>query len=189
MLEIADKIAGVRHNRTIRFLAFANEENQGGESWKTMGSYNYALGCREHNENIVGMLSLEMLGVYSDQSGSQKYPNPFNLFYPDVGNFIAFVGKLESANFIRKCIKTFRTESFLPSEGVAAPEAFTDIHRSDHWGFWQFGYHEAFMVTDTSNYRNLNYHTPNDTVDTIDFVRLTLVSDGLIAVVKRLLNE
>jgi hypothetical protein len=189
MIEIADKMAGARHRRTIRFVAFANEENAGGVSWETMGSANYARSCHKRNEKIVGMFSLEMLGVYSDQVGSQKYPNPFNLFYPDVGNFIAFVGKLETGEFVRNCIRKFRADSLVPSEGVAAPEVFSDIHRSDHWGFWQFGYHNALMVTDTSNYRNPNYHMRTDTPETIDFHRLTLVGAGLTAVVRHLLND
>jgi hypothetical protein len=188
MIEIMDKLAGLAHGRTIRFVAFANEENQGGGSWELMGSYAYARGCKQRGEKIVAMLSLEMLGFYRDQPGSQKYPFPFNLLYPNVGNFIAFVGKVGSARFIRNCIRIFRAANVLPSEGVAAPSLFRDINRSDHWSFWQFGYENAFMVTDTSNFRNFLYHTGKDTPEIIDFHRLTLATIGLTAVVKKLLN-
>jgi hypothetical protein len=66
---------------------------------------------------------------------------------------------------------------------------FRDINRSDHWSFWQFGYDNAFMVTDTSNFRNFLYHTKKDTPEIIDFYRLTLATIGLTAVVKKLLNQ
>jgi hypothetical protein len=35
------------------------------------------------------------------------------------------------------------------------------------------------MLTDTSNFRNPNYHRPTDTVATIDAARFTLVAKGI----------
>jgi len=189
MIEISGKLAYLTHGRTVRFVAFANEENPGGGPWELMGSYAYAQGCRQRGEKIVGMLSLEMLGFYSDEPGSQKYPVPFNWLYPNIGNFVAFVGKVGGARFVRKCIKLFRDTNLFPSEGVAAPALFRDINRSDHWSFWQFGYDDAFMVTDTSNFRNTLYHTQKDTPEILDFERLTLVTEALTAVVEGLIDQ
>lgn len=165
------------NDRTIRFVAFANEEHPGGP-WDSMGSYAYARRCRERGENVTGMLSLEMLGVYSDAPGSQNYPSPFSLYYPTVANFIGFVANTSSRNFVRKCVGAFRKHARIASEGVAAPERIKDIGRSDHWSFWQFGY-KGVMVTDTSNFRYPTYHTPGDTPDKLDFQRMTLVVAGL----------
>ena len=77
----------------IRFVAFANEEMpyfQGPE----MGSWTWARRARERGEPIRAMYSLEMLGYYRDAPGSQRYPPPLGLFYPDRADFIAFVGDL-----------------------------------------------------------------------------------------------
>ena len=49
---------------------------------------------RQHDDG--GSSSLEMLGCYSDEPGSQSYPMPLRFFYPDRGNFIAFVANLRS---------------------------------------------------------------------------------------------
>lgn len=170
---------------TIRFVAFANEENPFTKIWEEMGSYHYARLCHERGEKIIGMISLEMLGYYSDEPGSQHYPSPFNLLFPDVGNFIGFVGNLRSRAWVRSCIGAFRKHCRFPSEGAAVPEKFRDIARSDHWSFWQFGY-PALMITDTSNFRNRLYHTDKDTPAIIDFDRLARVTVGLAEMVTSL---
>ncbi len=187
LLELARRFGSKAQGRTIRFVAFANEENPGGAPWESMGSYAYARACRERGEKIVGMISLEMLGVYSDEPGSQHYPFPFSLLYPDVGNFAGFVANFGSRSFVRRCIKSFRAANLFPSEGVAAPEMFRDIHRSDHWSFWQFGY-SALMLTDTSNFRNKLYHTERDVPEILDFARMSLVTDGVEHVANDLAN-
>ena len=67
------------------------------------------------------------------------------------------------------------------------PDLFADIGRSDHWPFWQEGY-PALMVTDTAPFRYPHYHTPEDTVDKIDFERMARVVRGLRSVVKTLVT-
>jgi hypothetical protein len=49
---------------------------------------------------------------------------------------------------------------------------------SDHSSFWNFDY-PAFMITDTAFYRNPNYHTAGDRVDTLDYKRMALLVSGL----------
>jgi hypothetical protein len=49
---------------------------------------------------------------------------------------------------------------------------------SDHRNYWIFGY-DAMMVNDTAYLRNHNYHLPSDTIDTLDFERMTQVVDGV----------
>jgi Zn-dependent M28 family amino/carboxypeptidase len=187
LLELARLFASKPQKRTLRFVAFANEENPNA-AWETMGSYEYARECKERNEKIVAMISLEMIGVYSDAPGSQRYPLPFSLLYPEVGNFIGFVSNLASGKFVRRCVGTFRQAGLFPSEGVAAPEFIRDIHRSDHWSFWQFGY-PGLMLTDTSNFRNTLYHTTADVPAILDFGKMTLVICGIEKVVDDLCNN
>lgn len=179
LLELARMLKDAQPDCTIRLVFFANEEHPLHQHiWEAMGSWFYAKRCHDRNENVIGMLSLEMLGVYSEVEGSQKYPAPFNLFYPTKGNFIGFVGNLRSRSFVHKVVSTFRRHTAFPSEGVAAPEMIKDIARSDHWAFWQFNW-PALMVTDTSNFRYPLYHTPHDTCDKLDFEKLARVTRGI----------
>jgi hypothetical protein len=184
MLELARIFCEIETPYNIRFVAFANEEHPGSDQ-KAMGSYACAAGCRERNENIIAMLSLEMLGFYSDAEGSQHYPEPFSLFYPTSANFIGFVGNSNSKDLVRQSVAAFRKSVQFPCEGLAAPDSIRDIGRSDHWGFWQFGY-PALMVTDTSNFRYKHYHTEEDTPDKLDFERFTRVVTGLTHVISYL---
>ncbi|MBT8130063.1 MAG: M20/M25/M40 family metallo-hydrolase [Gammaproteobacteria bacterium] len=111
LLEIARLLDGKAATRTLRLVAFANEEQpfSGGPE---MGSRMYAERSQQRGEQIRGMLSLETIGYYSDQPGSQHYPFPFSYFYPDTGNFIGFVGDLASWRLVRQSIGAFRTSTF-----------------------------------------------------------------------------
>jgi Predicted aminopeptidases len=182
LLELARLLKGVKLPRTVRFLAFTNEEEPFSHS-NQMGSRVYAQRARERNETIVGMISLESIGYYTDQPGSQQYPAPFAWFYPDTGSFLAFVGDLASRNLVRCAISSFRRHARFPSEGVAAPKAFAaDIGRSDHASFWAQGY-PAIMVTDTVPFRYPHYHRPSDTPDRLKFDPMVRVVIGLSSVV------
>lgn len=183
-LELARILKEARLPRTVRFAFFANEEDIG-MSWDLMGSFHHARESKARGEKLIAMLSLEMLGYFSDQPGSQKYPFPFNLFYPDKGNFIAFVGNTKSRSLVCEVVEQFRTVGRFPSEGVAAPERYSDISRSDHWAFWQFGC-PALMITDTSNFRYPFLHTNEDTPDKLNFEKMARIVCSLIDVIKRL---
>jgi len=182
VMAIARAFSGRRASRTLRFVAFANEEPPYFQTPR-MGSWVYAKSCRERDENIVAMFTPETIGYFDDNPGSQKYPWPFRLFYPSTGNFVAFVGNYSSRKCIRKSIAAFRKGVSFPSEGAALPEFIPAAGLSDHWAFWQEGY-PGFMVTDTAFYRYRHYHTSEDTVDKIDFDRLARVVDGLTRVVE-----
>ena len=186
LLALARALRNAQPERTIRLVAFANEEPP---FYRTdeMGSVVYARECRRREERIVAMLSLETIGFYRDEKGSQMYPPPFSLFYPAEGNFIAFVGNLSSASLVRKCLATFRREVKFPSEGAALPEFITGIGWSDHWSFWKQGY-PAIMVTDTALFRYPYYHSPKDTYDKLDYDRLARVTAGIETVVRELIR-
>jgi Zn-dependent M28 family amino/carboxypeptidase len=173
LIETARLASGSTHPRTLRFVAFYNEERV-----SPAGSRLYAEGCRARNENIVGMISLETIGYYTDAPDSQQYPFPFNLFYPTTGNFLAFVGNTDSRAFVHHTIGAFRNSAQFPSRGVAAPSFFGDTGRSDHVYFWRNNY-PAMMITDTANFRYAHYHKPTDTADKIDYDRLARVTVGL----------
>ncbi|HEX6265981.1 MAG TPA: M28 family peptidase, partial [Burkholderiales bacterium] len=171
----------------IRFVAFANEEEPHFMG-PDMGSWVSAKRSRERGEQLAAMLSLEMLGYYSDRPGSQRYPPPLGLFYPDRADYIAFVGDIRVARLVRRCFSKFKKSSSFPAEWLAAPAFVPGITRSDHWSFRNLGF-PAIMVTDTAYNRNPNYHKASDTPDTLDYARMAQVTLGLAAMLKDLARE
>ena len=181
VLALARAFAGKRLSRTLRFVTFVNEEPIFFQT-SQMGSFVYAKGCHERGEKIVAMLSLETIGYYSNEAGSQGYPFPIGLFYPSIGNFVAFVGNISSRGLVREVVGSFRRQVKFPSEGGAFPSIIPGVGWSDHWAFWRMGY-PAIMVTDTAPFRYPYYHTAQDTPDKIHYDYLTRVVDGLKLVV------
>jgi Zn-dependent M28 family amino/carboxypeptidase len=184
LLELARLLSGAALPRSVRFVAFVNEEAPFYDT-PQMGSRVYAARARARGDDIKAMLSLETIGCYSDEPGSQKYPFPFSHFYPNRGNFIGFVGNLGSRRLVRAAIEAFRAHTAFPSEGVAAPGWITGIAWSDHWSFWREGY-PAIMITDTAPFRYVHYHAATDTPDKIDYPRTARVVHGLARVVAEL---
>lgn len=184
LLELSRRFRNRHPERTLRFVAFVNEEPPYYQTEK-MGSLVYARRARERNENIVAMVSLEMLGYFSEEQGSQTYPFPVSTFYPDTGDFIAFVGNVSNRSLVRRSIGVFRRHARISSEGGALPGYLPGVGSSDHWAFWQEEF-PAIMVTDTAMFRNPNYHTSDDLPETLDFVKMTRVVEGLEKVVEDL---
>ena len=178
---IAAEGGGAPPRRTLRFVAFANEEAPF-FSTPAMGSLRYAERCRDSRENVVAMFSLETIGYFSDAPHSQQYPSMLHLIYPPTGNFIAFVSNLRSWRLLRKCVRNFRG---LPAQSGALPESIAGVTWSDQWSFWRCGY-PAVMVTDTALYRNPHYHTATDTPEKLDYDRLARVTDGLAAMLRQI---
>jgi hypothetical protein len=183
VLELARLFREAKPARTLRLVAFVNEEPPFFRT-NQMGSRAHSQRSKERGENIVAMLSLETIGYYSDKPGSQRYPFPLGFFYPSTGNFIAFVSNLSSRALLHEVIASFRRHADFPSEGVAAPAFIPGVDWSDHWSFWKEGY-LALMVTDTAPYRYPYYHTAQDTPDKVDYERTARVVTGL----QRMLSE
>lgn len=180
LLEIARTLRDRPLKRTVRFVLF-NLEEVG-----LVGSSQYAPGVAERvaagEETVVGMLSLEMLGYYSDEAGSQT--NPFEavkaLKVPPAGNFLALGTILSHRPFVRLLEQEMlRAEpTFPPVVFDFLPFAPPDLLRSDHAPFLNHGM-PAVIVTDTANFRNRNYHKPSDTPETLDLARLAQAARAL----------
>jgi Zn-dependent M28 family amino/carboxypeptidase len=184
VLELAHEFQGHNEQESIRFLFFVNEEPPFFQR-NDMGSLVYAQQLRRDHVPVSAMISLETIGYYSDEKGSQKYPPLLNLFYPDRGDFVGFVGNSESRDLVRRTIRDFRETTNFPSEGIAAPADWPGIGWSDHWSFWQQGY-PAITITDTAPFRYPYYHTSHDTADRIDFAKMARVVGGIRRVVESL---
>jgi len=184
LLALARRAAEWKPDRTLRFVAFANEEAPHFQT-REMGSWIHARGCKRRREDVKAMLSLETIGYFSDREGSQQYPSVLQRYYPSRGNFIAFVGNMRSQSLVKEMVGSFRASAKFPSEGGSMPSWLPGIGWSDHWSFWQFGY-PGVMVTDTAPFRYPHYHKPTDTPDRVDYARMALVVEGLEAVIKEL---
>ncbi len=184
LLAIANAYVGTKHARTIRFVAFVNEEPPFFQT-ESMGSLVYARHCRERGDNIVAMISLETLGYYTDAPESQQFPPTLRDRYPHTGNFLALVGNVESRGFVEQAGASFRAHSTFPVETAALPGIIPGVGFSDQWSFWKVGY-PALMATDTAMFRYPDYHLPSDTPDKIVFPAFAQVVQGLAAVVGEL---
>ena len=177
VIELARAAREWQPARTWRFVAFVNEEPPFFRT-QQMGSNVHARGAKARGERIRAMYSLETIGFYSDAPGSQRYPFPFSVFYPDRGDFLAFVANFASRGLLHKTLAVFRAHVQFASEGVAAPAWIPGVDWSDQWSFWREGY-PAVMITDTALYRYPHYHSSRDTPDKVDYDRLARVVRGL----------
>jgi Zn-dependent M28 family amino/carboxypeptidase len=177
LLELSRLFAGVRPGCSLRFVAFTNEEPPF-FAGRHMGSLIYAQAAKRRGDRIRFMISLEMLGYYDDSPGSQSYPPLLKSFFPDRGDFIAFVSNWGSRRFLKQLVQAFRAHSDFPAECLAAPLVVPGIAASDHFSFWRQGY-PAVMITDTAYYRNHWYHTAGDQPQHLRYESFAAVVQGI----------
>jgi Zn-dependent M28 family amino/carboxypeptidase len=183
LLQLAERLKDMTSERTVRFVFFVNEEPPYFMT-SDMGSTVYAKQCAQRKDNIVGMLSLETMGYYTDEPASQHFP-PGITGYPDTGNFLAFVAEPNSQELLDICLENFEG---LPVESLVAPAELEGVSWSDHASFWRYGY-QGVMVTDTAPFRYPHYHRETDTPDKLNYRALGLAARGLESVVRALAHD
>jgi Zn-dependent M28 family amino/carboxypeptidase len=176
LLELARVFSGKRLPRTLRFVAFTNEEHPFTRTAE-MGSRVYARRCHERKEEIRAMICLETIGYCSEQQGSQRLSFK-GLLLPRRGNFIALVGNRRSKALLSDINRLFRSRCDVPCKALTLPTNFPGAWSSDHWSFWKEGY-PGVMLTDTAPLRYRYYHTPKDTPEKVSYDFLTRVVNGL----------
>jgi Zn-dependent M28 family amino/carboxypeptidase len=185
LLELARLLGTTPATRSIELVAYAFEE-QPRSGNADMGSAWHARALRAANRDVSLMLSLEMIGYFTDAPKSQRFPAPgLSLLYPDQGNFIALVGKLSHYGGMRRVKSAMSGATPLPVHSINSPRRVPGIENSDHVNFWDADY-PALMVTDTAYLRNPNYHGPNDTWPTLDYRRMAQVVQAVYAVTQHL---
>jgi Zn-dependent M28 family amino/carboxypeptidase len=185
LLELCRALKDYRPERTLKLVFFVLEEPPAFMT-PAMGSYVYAAQARERGENIVGMVSLEMVGYFNEAEGSQAYPVPgLNWLFPDRGTFIGVVGNVSSRELTLAVAEALKAGSGLPVEHLVALPFIPGIGSSDHGSFWKMGF-RAVMVTDTAFYRNPNYHGEKDTIGTLRFDKMSGLVRGMVHVVEYL---
>jgi hypothetical protein len=168
----------------IRLVLFVNEEPPYFKT-ENMGSWRYAKAMAERGERVRGMISLETMGAFSSEPGSQRYPWPYNLIFDDRANFIAFVGLPGGRSFLHDVVRAFRSKTQFPSVAGMGLDSIPGIGWSDHWSFYKFGF-PAIMITDTAPFRYAHYHERSDTPDKVGFTELARVTMGIARAVQTL---
>ncbi len=174
LLEIGRNIQSVSVEKTVRLIAFTLEE------YGYIGSVHYVNGLKKEKEEILGMISLEMVGFTGPRQDYPPYLDP--KYYPMVGDFIAIVGNKRSQKLLERVCLSFKTNiPELPLEFLVVPgngEKMDEVRLSDHSIFWDEGF-AALLVTDTSFLRNPNYHLPSDRIETLNFEFIQKVATGV----------
>jgi hypothetical protein len=177
-IELARLLADAKLDRRIDVVFWALEEPPH-YATDNMGSVAHAKSVK----NVRYAISLEMIGYFSDEPGSQHFPAPgMSMFYPTRGSFIAVVGRPADRALTAKIKGAMLGATDLPVYSLNAPAAVQGVDWSDHRSYWAQNI-PAVMVTDTSFLRNDRYHTPRDTADTLDYARMAKVVEGVYAAV------
>ena len=184
LLALARRLSGEPTDRTVRIVFFVNEESpfSGGIQ---MGSRVHADRSRARRDNIVLMISVDSVGYFTSEAGSQDYP-AFIFGLPSVGNFVAFVGNRDNQALVDLVVEVFQTQSHFPSIGLATD--MKDAGRSDHAPFWWQGY-PALSLSDTSETRDPHYHSPTDTADNLNYDEMARLAVGFLQTLRALASE
>ena len=178
LIELAYLLGKTRVQGYIELVAYALEEPPF-YATNQMGSAYYAESLAKENIDVKLMISLEMIGYFSDKKKSQLYPMPLlSLLYPGTGNYIGLVSNLENREITKWLKSSMKGTTDLPVYSINAPSLVVGVDYSDHRNFWNKGY-KAVMVTDTSFYRNASYHKESDTAEHLDYNRMGKVVVGI----------
>ena len=181
LLELARQLKGQKLIQRIDLVAFTLEEPPFFKT-KSMGSYVHAESLYKEKVTVTGMISLEMIGYFSDEKHSQKYPIPgLNLLYGNVGNFIILGTNVRKGKFARRFSRQFKKKCRVKTHPFTAPSWLPITDRSDNRCYWEFGY-SALMINDTALYRNFEYHKPTDTMERLDLKKMAEIMNTLTTV-------
>ena len=170
LIELAYLLGRRPPTRAVELVAYALEEPPYFRT-ENMGSVRHARSLAASKRDVELMLSLEMIGFFSDAPGSQRFPVPaMKPLYSDRGDFIALVGGLGDFSKMRRAKALMSGASDLPVYSINAPASLQGIDFSDHRSYWGEGY-PALMVTDTAFSA-----TPTTTVPAIRTT--SLITDG-----------
>lgn len=178
LIELANLLGKENLQMQIELVAYTLEEPPFFAT-TGMGSHVHAKSLKEENIKVRLMISMEMIGYFSDEPNSQEYPISFlKLLYPTKGNFISIVGNFTNTLTVRNVKSAMQSASDLTVYSSNVPTFIPGVDFSDHRNYWIFGY-DAIMITDTAFYRNKNYHTTEDTAEKLDYLRMAKVVEGV----------
>ncbi|WP_082832479.1 M28 family peptidase [Aquimarina aggregata] len=179
LIELSRLLQGKKTNYRIDLVAYTLEEPPYFRTNK-MGSFIHAKSLHDANIDVYGMISLEMIGYFSDVPNSQHYPvASLSSIYGNKGDYITLVNKSNKQKFARDFCSIFKSNKTIKTTIFDNPMSLESVELSDHLNYWKLGY-DALMVTDTAFLRNKNYHRNSDKMETLDFDKMAKVIDGVL---------
>lgn len=182
LVEMAYMLGTMQLKSDVELVAYCTEEPPYFGT-QAMGSFAHARSLHEAGIEVLGMISLEMIGFFTDEAESQQYPVPALAYlYPSEGDFIAVVSRLDQRTLTGKVKRSMKQIEELPVYSFVGPVSLNGIDFSDHRNYWKFDM-PAVMVTNTAFFRNEHYHESGDTADRLDYDRMQQVVDAVILAV------
>lgn len=188
LIQTAKQLYAIKDILPIRidFVCFTLEEPPyyGTEN---MGSYVYAKYLFDNKIDVTGMINYEMIGYFTNENVDLSKLSMFiTKKQADIskGNFIAMVCNEQSQDFMSD-FDFENVDKKIEYVEAMIPTPINQITASDHLNFWKFGY-KAIMVTDTAFFRNPNYHTINDTLETLNLEKMQYVVDLVVESIKKM---
>ena len=136
------------------------------------------------------MINYEMIGYYTNENVDlSKLSMYITKKQADIskGNFIAMVCDEQSQEFMNE-FDFENIDKKIEYVEAMIPTPINSITASDHLNFWKYGF-KAIMVTDTAHFRNPNYHTKNDTLETLDVNKMQYVVDLVVDGIKQIVKN
>lgn len=161
------------------FVAFNREED------RLAGSAEFVAAYLPSNRLELRLAHvLEMVGYRDERPGSQSKPPGLPIRVPRTGDFLALLANRGSRREATRVLRLAR--SYFPDFPVLSLKVYFQLQRffpvllrSDHASFWRRGI-PSLLWTDTSEYRNPNYHLRSDRPATLDYAFLRRVTQLLV---------
>lgn len=193
LFEILRILSQYNFEHTITFIGFDLEE------YGMRGSKYHIQNTIMPYEDIRGVLNFEMIGYYDDTPFSQTMPAGFDIFFPQQtqaimndssrGNFLIICGNIASdsliTDFANATLQYVPGLKFITLDVPGNGQSVPDLRRSDHAPFWDAG-KKALMLTDGADTRNFNYHTPGDSIGTLNFSFMAMNVKATLATLAKL---
>jgi Zn-dependent M28 family amino/carboxypeptidase len=167
LIEIARMISPIQHKKTLRIAAYTLEEPPYFTT-ELMGSVRHASKCKQLKENIELMISLDMIG-YGGRYCKEDHPtDDIKKISPRHGDYLGVYSLPSYSKFTDLWSDLYEKHADEKIYPFTAPASISGIYLSDHRSFIENGF-PAIMISDLGYYRNKNYHTPDDTCNTINY--------------------
>ncbi|MBE0393640.1 hypothetical protein BJQ96_03511 [Flavobacterium sp. PL0002] len=178
LLELARLLKAAKLKYRVDLVAYTLEEPP---FFRTdyMGSAVHAKSLYDHKIPVKGMICLETIGYFSEKENSQSYPiAALKWIYGDKGDYITLVQKFNNGGFPSDFKDSMFDSNSILTKSFKSPSFLTGVDFSDHLNYWKYGF-SAVMITNTAFYRNPNYHTDKDVLETINIPKMALVIDSV----------
>ena len=127
LLELARLLKDQKLSYRIDFVAYTLEEPPYFGT-NRMGSFIHAKSLSDNQVPVKGMISLEMIGYFSERENSQAYPLSFlSYVYGNKGNFITIVQKFSAGAFAKDIAKKMRANPSIKTVIFQGPKSLTGI--------------------------------------------------------------